>query len=295
MIEIKDLTMTYPNGRGIFNIDFTVPRGAVVGFLGPNGAGKTSTIRCLLGFARASGGACTIGGLECFENAPEIAGRIGFIAGEPAFPDGMTGTEYLNFLVSVRAKTPYERERMENNKNELIKYLEFSPRDKIKRMSKGMKQKTAIVAAFMHEPEVFILDEPSSGLDPLMQRKFVDLILKQKQLGKTVLMSSHMFNEIEHTADSVVIIKDGKIITKDTVKNLKTQNSKIFVVESPEIEKIKGFEKQIIAENVAEFMVTDIQKFLKEISRHKILELTSKETGLEQIFMTHYGKEDSAK
>lgn len=289
--------MKYPNGKGIFDVDFEVREGQVVGFLGPNGAGKTTTIRCILGFMHGETGECSVNGKNSFKYANEICRDIGFIAGEPAFPDGMTGIEYLNFLVEVRAKTPDARNKLKQKMAELIKYFDFSPKWRIKRMSKGMKQKTAIVAAFMHDPNVYVLDEPTSGLDPIMQGKFVDLILAEKKRGKTILMSSHFFDEVERTADRIVIIKDGKIVAKDKVSVLKQMQNKVFFVESPDIKKMKiGFEQVSVSDNQAEFMVpaNEIDKFLKQISKYKVDGLLSKEVNLETIFKKFYGAEQTS-
>ena len=282
VIEIKNLTMQYPNGKGIFNVDLSVGVGAAVGFLGPNGAGKTTTIRCLLGFMRGMEGTCTINGRDCFDHAPDNMSDIGFIAGEPSFPDNMTGIEYLNFLCDIRKKANSTRKQdgncvanMKKRMQELIQYFEFDPKGKIKRMSKGMKQKTAIVAAFMHNPSLLILDEPTSGLDPLMQNKFVELLLQEKKNGKTILMSSHMFEEVERTCEHIVIIKDGRIVASDDVKNLKRGQKKTFVVNGKE----------------HEVLHSEVDKFIKKIAKNKVESISIKEQSLENIFLDMYKKE----
>lgn len=225
MIKIEKMTIKYPNGRGVFDIDFAVEKGECVGFLGPNGAGKTTTIRCLLGFLRPLAGNCTIDAQNCFEHSPEICKKIGYIAGEPAFPDGMSGMEYLNFIQNMRGIT--DRKRME----ELVKYFDFDPRGKIKRMSKGMKQKTAIVAAFMHDPEIYIFDEPTSGLDPIMQIKFIELMKREKAKGKTILLSTHMIGEIKSTADRMQIIRVGRIVKEMGKTEIEKTNLEKIVYE----------------------------------------------------------------
>jgi len=269
MIQIKDLTMQYSNGKGVFDVDFTVEKGQTVGFLGPNGAGKTTTIRCILGFMRGQEGECFINSKESFAYAPENMKSVGYIAGEPAFPDGLTGIEYLDFLCEVRGLQ--DKSRM----NELVKYFELDPSGKIKRMSKGMKQKTAIVAAFMHDPEVLILDEPSSGLDPIMQNKFVELVLNAKVRGKTILMSSHMFDEVEKTCENIVIIKDGRIVARDSVKNMKKLQAMTFVV--------NGKQHKV--------PYTDVDKFIKQIAKTKVDSISIQEPTLENVFLDLYKKE----
>jgi len=291
MIEIKNLTMKYKTGKGVFDVDFQVREGEVVGFLGPNGAGKTTTIRCLMGFMQGEIGECVIDKKDCWKDAPEIAKDLGYIAGEPAFPDGMTGSEYINFLCNVRKTSEEHHKQLKARAEELVRYFEVDPRGKIRRMSKGMKQKIAIIAAFLHSPKMYILDEPTSGLDPIMQSKFVDLILKEKKQGKTILMSSHMFDEVERLADFVIIIKDGRIVAKDKVANLKQVQKKIFIVHSKVVKTIKSkFDKNIVSDTMAEFLVpaNDVDTFIKEIAKFKIDGFSSKEISLESVFMDHY-------
>jgi len=233
MIRVRNLTMRYPSGKGIFDLDFDVLEGQVVGFIGPNGAGKTTTIRCLLGYMKGQASSeCSIAGMHCFDDAPKIAQNVGFIAGEPVFPDGIGGAEYLNYLSKIRAGNNKEKEQTIKQKTkELCDYFEINPSGKIKQMSKGMKQKVALIAAFIHDPKIYILDEPSSGLDPIMQNKFIDLILKEKERKKTILMSTHIYDEVERTADYIIIIKDGKIVAKDKAKNLKQKKRSEYVVD----------------------------------------------------------------
>ena len=301
MIEIKSLNFSYPNGKGIFDINFDVRKGQVVGFLGPNGAGKTTTIRCILGFMQGASGSVAIDGMHSFNDASSIAHKVGYIAGEPAFPDGMTGREYLDFMMGMRVETnptAFKKEQLKNKVEELIQYFELDPTHKIKRMSKGMKQKTAIIGAVMHDPAIYILDEPTSGLDPLMQAKFIDFMQKEKASGKTILISSHMFEEIERTADRVLIIKDGRIVKEDNVKNLKSAQRKVFVVRgksiaTKEIALPEGFDKNIVSEEEVHFQVPQdqVDKFIKAIAKHNIDDIEQRIVTLEEIFMGFYAKE----
>ncbi|MCL2570351.1 MAG: ABC transporter ATP-binding protein [Firmicutes bacterium] len=313
MIEIKNLNYNYPSsGKGIFDIDFEVRKGQVVGFLGPNGAGKTTTIRCILGFMKAQSGTVTVNGIDCFNNAPQVAKYVGYIAGEPSFPDGMSGIEFLRFLIDLRiseqgevkeGENKLDKEILTQRMNTLVQYFELNANTKIKRMSKGMKQKTAIVAAFMHDPEVIILDEPTSGLDPLMQAKFIDMLQNEKKRGKTILISSHMFAEIERTADRVLIIRDGRIVAEDQVKNLKKAQRKSFYVTGDGIGERAGNAKDeifskmpkdfvinVLAENEVEFSVqtNEVDSFVKFISKLKVEDISKKEIKLEEVFMQYY-------
>jgi len=207
VISIQNLTKDFGNNQGIFDISLGIKKGEVFGFLGPNGAGKTTTIRHLLGFIKSDSGNCQILGMDCWTKPKEIQRHVGYIAGEIALPDGMNGQSFLMQIAKMR-DVKWERVV------ELCTFFDINPNNKIKRMSKGMKQKIALVLAFMHDPDILLLDEPTSGLDPLMQEKFCELILREKERGKTIMLSSHIFNEVEKTCDRVMIIKHGRIIAE---------------------------------------------------------------------------------
>lgn len=224
VIEVHGLTKDYGNGKGVFDLNFSVEKGEVFGFLGPNGAGKTTTIRQLMGFTHPDSGTVSIVGKDCFEKRQEIQQILGYLPGEIALMDDMTGTAYLKFIAEMKQLKDRSREK------ELLERFELDPRGKIRKMSKGTKQKLAIVAAFMQSPEILILDEPTSGLDPLMQNRFIDLILEEKKKGTTILMSSHIFEEIEKTCDRTAIIRQGKLVTITDMKSLAQKKKKLYVV-----------------------------------------------------------------
>jgi len=211
MIRVEHLTKSYGPKKGVFDLSFEVKKGEIFGFIGPNGAGKTTTIRQLLGFIKSDSGLAFVNDLESFHNAATIQEKLGYLPGEIAFFDQMTGDEFLRFLGEMRGLPN------DDKMQELKSFLELDANGKIKKMSKGMKQKLGLVAAFMHDPEILILDEPTSGLDPLMQSKFVELILKEKAKGKTILMSSHSFEEIERTCDRALIIKEGQMVALEDI------------------------------------------------------------------------------
>lgn len=292
MIEVNALTLKYPSGKGVFDINFTVNKGEVMGCLGPNGAGKTTAIRAILGFMHPNSGSCQINGLDCQKNAPEIQKSVGYIPGEIAFPDGMNGDEFLNFMCDMRGLKDTARRK------QLIEMFEFDPKGKIRKFSKGMKQKLGIITALMHNPEVLILDEPTSGLDPLMQNRFIELLLEEKQKGKTVLMSSHMFEEVEKTCDNVLIIKEGRIISQSDIQTLKSSQRKGFVIrpENPaaasRILTEAGFEIGLNDGLSVEVFVTgeNTDRFIKAAARFKILNFDVKSQSLEDVFMQFYGK-----
>jgi len=206
IINISNLTKDYGNGRGIFDFSFDVKRGEVFGFVGTNGSGKTTTIRNMMGFIKPQNGKITINGNDSWKNAYEIKKSVGYIPGQIDFPDVGSGTDFLKIQADFLGIKDL------SYMNKLIDMFKLDTEASLNRMSKGMKQKTAIVAAFMSEPDILIMDEPSTGLDPMMRDKLIELILEQKEKGKTIFMSSHVFKELEDTCDRVAFISNGKMI-----------------------------------------------------------------------------------
>ncbi len=291
MITTNELTMRYRNGKGIFNLSFTIREGETFGYLGPNGAGKTTTIRNLLGFMKAQQGACTINGLDCWSQAAKVQKNLGYIPGEIAFLSGMKGSEFLRLLSEMRSTKDTSRQQA------LSERFEIDTEMPIRKMSKGMKQKVGIIAAFMHDPAIYILDEPTNGLDPLMQRRFVELILEEKRRGKTILMSSHMFDEIERTCDRVGIIRDGKLVAVENVAALKHTRQKKYIVSvesDQDVEKLKhsGMNIHDLGQKRLEVMVTgSTNAFIRQLSTVSVESLDVSTIDLEKVFMQFYGQE----
>ncbi|MDR3318399.1 MAG: ABC transporter ATP-binding protein [Clostridiales bacterium] len=289
VIEISGLTRDYGNGKGVFDVSFAVEQGEVFGFLGPNGAGKTTTIRHLMGFLQPKTGSCKIGGRDCFKAADKVQASLGYIPGEIAIFDDMTGTEYLSFAAKYRGLKDGAR------KKELIERFELDPRGKLKKMSKGMKQKVGIVAAFMHDPEVLILDEPTSGLDPLMQNRFIELIDGERSRGKTVLMSSHMFEEVERTCHRVGIIRNGRLAAIDSVSALKAAQLKKYAVTFESETAAAAFLKEPFScvgyagNAVTATVQNDITAFIAALNKYPVVNLSAPALSLEEIFMKYYG------
>lgn len=288
-IIVSGLTKDYGDSKGIFDLNFTIKEGEVFGYLGPNGAGKTTTIRHLLGFLNPDKGSCKIGTFDCRKESAEIQKDMGFLPGEMAFFDEMKGIDFLKFMASMRGLKDFTK------MNELINLFELDPSGRIKRMSKGMKQKMGIVTAFMHNPTTLILDEPTSGLDPLMQNKFVGLIKKEKAAGRTILMSSHSFEEVERTCDRVGIIKNGRFVATKTVADLKTQRRKVYSVTFEDIAQAESFAKENLKivyqhENVVNVAVSgSMQPFIHALDSHPVVGLDTVSQNLEEIFMGYYG------
>lgn len=235
VIEINGLTKDYGEGRGVFDIDLKIAKGEMLGFAGTNGSGKTTTIRNIMGFLKPTAGSVIVKGMEAWSKSSEIVKFIGYVPGEIAFPDLATGTEFLKsqaeFLhLSDMSYAEY-----------IIERLQLDPRAPLKRMSKGMKQKTAIVAALMADPEIIILDEPTTGLDPLMRDAFLDIIRAEHKKGKTIFMSSHMFDELETTCDRVALIHDGHIADVAVIADIKNRSEKEYKIEFNDVASYEGF------------------------------------------------------
>lgn len=215
IIEAKGLTKSYGPGKGVFELDFSVEGGECFGYLGPNGAGKTTTLRLLMGFIRAKAGKAAISGRDCFTGAAELHAQIGYLPGELALMDEMTGWQYIELIAAMRGMRDLAPARR------LAERFELNGKTVIRKMSKGNKQKVGLICAFMPTPKVLLLDEPTSGLDPLMQSRFIELLLEEKQRGATIFLSTHIFEEVERTCDRAAILREGRIIYRDTLSALR--------------------------------------------------------------------------
>ena len=224
IIEVCNLTQDYGHGRGVFDVSFYVQKGEVFGFLGPNGAGKSTTIRHIMGFSKPQSGETRLFGSETFKNYYNVLAHVGYLPGEIALPDGLTGWEFIRMMWDLRAST--DRKRLDY----LLDRFKLDPSGDTKKMSLGDKRKLAIVTAFMHDPDVLVLDEPTSGLDPVMQQTFIDFVKEEKSRGKTILLSSHVFNEVEATCDRIAIIKDGRIVSEFDSTDIKHNQNKDFEI-----------------------------------------------------------------
>lgn len=290
MIEVNNLTKKFGEFYSIQNVDLQINKGEVFGFLGPNGAGKSTTIRHLMGFLQPTEGRCFIKGLDCRQSTAEIQKFIGYLPGEIAFIDKMTGQQFIKFIAQMRGLNDLTRA------HELMQYFKLNATGPIKKMSKGMKQKVGLVCAFMHNPEIVILDEPTSGLDPLMQTKFIEFILAEKEKGTTIFMSSHMIEEIEKTCDRVGIINAGKIVATETIADLKKRKSKKFLIEFHNEQELSRFlEEPFKIEQIGPTKAIvkvqgNVQTLLPTLAHYQIIDLDVISQSLEDIFMHYYEK-----
>ncbi|MCD8286596.1 MAG: ABC transporter ATP-binding protein [Clostridia bacterium] len=235
MIKTQNLTKDFGHGRGIFDVSVDVNEGECFGFLGPNGAGKTTLIRHLMGFTRPQAGTAEIDGMDCYRNAALLQKRIGYLPGEIALPAGVTGSEFLGMLCKMRGVK--DRSCL----NGLLERFDLDAKQDTKRMSLGVKRKLAVVAAFLHDPEILILDEPTSGLDPVMQENFIAFVKDEKTRGKTIFMSSHIFHEVDACCDRIAIIRDGHVASVFRAEELRNTKDSIYRVTFRTAEEMERF------------------------------------------------------
>lgn len=237
VINIQHLTKDYGNGKGIFDINISIKKGEMFGFVGTNGAGKTTTLRHIMGFLKPDKGEVKVMGLNAWKQADKVKEYVAYIPGEIAFPDLKNGVEFL------KSQEEFYGMKDSTYTNEMLKKLHLDPTAGLKQMSKGMKQKTAIVACFMRNADILILDEPTTGLDPLMRVAFIDIIKQEKAKGKTILMSSHMFEELQETCDRVALIDRGHIVSIANVQDIKNRPFSEFKIEFLHKEDYVSFKK----------------------------------------------------
>lgn len=296
IIEARGLTKYYGKHRGIIDLDFDVGEGEVFGYLGPNGAGKTTTIRTLLDLIRPTDGKARIFGKDVRLDGEEIRKDIGYLPGELAlFPD-MTGEETLKYLGNVKGGVDGDYVR------ELADRLEADLSQTVADLSSGNKQKLGLIQAFMGKPRLLILDEPTNGLDPLMQQEFFRLIEEVKENGQTVFVSSHILPVVERICDRVGIIRQGKLVAVEEVDDLKEEtlrNLEIQFGERPpeeRFENLPGVEEVDFEDRRLRCKVVGkLDDLIKEASRYEIINVISHEPSLEEIFLKYYEKEEAAK
>ncbi len=300
ILEVSHLTKDYGFGRGVFDVSIHVDRGEVFGFLGPNGAGKSTTIRHLMGFSRPDSGSTKILGFETFGQYDKVLNHVGYIPGEIALPSGLTGWQFIRMMQDM------QKIHNEKRLGEMLERFELEDnvlRGETKRMSLGVKRKLAVVTAFMSDPNVLILDEPTSGLDPVMQESFIQFIHEEKARGKTILLSSHIFSEIDSTCDRIAIIKDGKLVSEFVANDLKHASKKyytvLFATEASKkefdekSEKINSLVSLDESENSAYISVEDkdLNELIALLSVLDIRSFSNRKETLEDYFMKFYKEE----
>ena len=292
VIETEKLTKTYGSHRGIIEVDLTVEQGEVFGFLGPNGAGKTTAIRTLLDLIRPSSGAARVFGIESSADPVAIHRRIGYIPGEFTLYDRLTGGQTIEYFANLRGGVdPAYRA-------ELIARLDLDPSRRYKEYSKGNKQKVGIVIALQHRPDLLVLDEPTAGLDPLVQQSFFELVQLAKAAGRTVFLSSHILSEVEKTCGRVAIIREGRIVKTDTVdalRDLAHHQVELRFTDSVPIAAFAGLPgvSDIVADDhVLRLRVSGpITPVVRAAAQYDLLDFVSREPSLEETFLAQYGQQ----
>lgn len=286
-IEIKNLTKNYGRQRGIENINLEIPKGIVYGFIGPNGAGKSTTIKCIMNMIRKNSGEIIINGKKVENKNYEVKQEIGYLPSEIHLYEDLTVQKLLKYSASFYKKDCTQKTE------KLVKRLEIDINKKIEELSLGNLKKVGITLALMHDPQFIIMDEATSGLDPLMQEEFYKILEEEKSEGKTIFFSSHILNEVKRICDKVAIIKEGKIVKIEDIESLEDTNIIKVKIEAEEIEKLeKELEiEQVITkqENKIEFLYSkEINSLIEKISKYKISKLLIQEIDMEEIFMHYY-------
>jgi ABC-2 type transport system ATP-binding protein len=294
-IALERLTKRYGRRRGIRNVTLTVEPGEVFGFLGPNGAGKTTTIRTILDLLRPTAGRATVLGLDSHQDAVEIHRRIGYLPGDFAAYRRMTGRRYLAFFAALRGVPAAAFEP-------LAERLSCDLEPPIESLSHGNSQKLGLIQALMHGPELLILDEPTQGLDPLVQRVFHGLMREVATEGKTVFLSSHVLPEVERMCDRVGIIGEGRLLGVEDVGDLKTKSVRVIEfhftkpVPAATFAGIPGVsEVEVHGDTVRCSVRGRVDALIKTAARHELVDIQSQQPGLEELFLRYYQSEESGK
>jgi ABC-2 type transport system ATP-binding protein len=294
VIDVEHLSKSYGRRRGVDDLTFSVRAGEIFGYLGPNGAGKTTTIRTLLDFIRPTSGRARVLGLDSRNDSVEIHRRIGYLPGEFGLYERLTGQEYLTFLGSLRGGVD------ERSTTDLASRFDLDLTVRIRALSHGNRQKLGLIQAFAHRPPVLILDEPTQGLDPLMQQAFYRLLHETRDEGRTVFLSSHVLPEIDRVCDRVGIIRDGRLAVVEDVDDLRLKQVRVLRFrfgEPPRPDLFAGLTRvsdvETTGDQVRVTVTGPVDDVLKRASRFEVVDVVSHEPSLEDIFLTFYGEDDA--
>ena len=286
ILEIKNLTKSYGKSRGVIDVNLEIEKGTIYGFIGPNGAGKSTTIKCIMNLINKNSGEVFVDGKLFLKKNNELKNKIGYLPSEIHLYDELKVKEMIKYSESFYKKDCSKRV------SELVNKLDIDTNKKIEELSLGNLKKLGIVLALMHEPEIVIMDEATSGLDPLMQEAFYEILLEEKKKGTTIFFSSHILSEIKRICDKVAIIKDGKIINIDDMNNFEDSDAlriKITSDYNEDILKELGLSEDNIKKGVLEFVYKeDINNLMKILSKYNIKKLLIEELDIEEIFIHYY-------
>src|SRR5690625_3080677 len=288
IVKVKGLQKKFGRIQALSDVTFTVEAGEVVGFIGPNGAGKSTTIRILLGIIKRDVGNAIIFGRDVWKESLEIHKRISYVPGDVSLWGNLTGGEIIDLFMKLHGNGNKKK------RDYLINRFELDPKKKAKSYSKGNRQKVGLIAALSVDSDLYIFDEPTSGLDPLMEQVFQEEVAKIKDLGKSILLSSHILSEVERLADKVVIIRQGKIVESGTLDELRhLTRSTVTLTTKDDVSKIaqvKGVHNFILADNEATFSADNqyINDILTEATKLKVEKFEAVPPTLEDLFIRHY-------
>ncbi len=292
-IQTFDLTKTYGANRGIRNINLAIEQGEIFGFLGPNGAGKSTTLRTLLNLMRPTSGRAEIFGTDVHRHPMDVLSRVGSLPTEFTFDRGVTGRKLVRMFADFRGL------RDISFADEIAARLDADLDRPIRKLSRGNKQKIGIVQAMFHRPDVVVLDEPTGGLDPLVQESFIQLVTEAREAGQTIFFSSHVLSEIERIADHVGIIRDGEMVAVERPHDLtRKAHRRVHVrYESPlpaevlqTLRQMPGVEKLAVNERDVSFTLHgDVNEAMQIVTAHPMESLDVERPSLEEIFLTYYG------
>jgi ABC-2 type transport system ATP-binding protein len=295
-IRMTRLTKDYGQGHGLFDLDLDVKRGEILGFLGPNGAGKSTTMRLLLDLIKPTSGSATLLGLDSRADSLEIRRRVGFLPGELALYPMLSGAAMLDYLAELRGGVD------RGVRDALAERFDADLGRRIRELSTGNRQKLGLIQAFMHEPELLILDEPIAGLDPLVQQSFHALLSEVAAQGRTVFLSSHTLSEVERVADRVAMLRRGRLVVVDSLEDLRevaVQRLEIeFGGDAPRVEELAALPgvREVALEG-AHLVVTfegSVDALVKAIAAHEVRSIRSRDDDLEEIFLRYYRDREGA-
>ncbi len=283
IIEVRGLTKYYGDVRGIEDLTLGVEEGEIFGYLGPNGSGKTTTIRTLLGFLKPTRGEAHILGKDVREEIVDIKREVGYVPGDLSLYGNLTGQEFLDYFSSLKESSP-------TLLDDLLERFPIPLERRIQGYSRGMKQMIAIIQAFMNDPKLVVMDEPTASLDPLMQQTVYHLLKQERKRGRTVFFSSHILSEVDKICDRVGIIRKGKLVALEDTDSLKEKRGKkVRVRIEGDPARFRGPENTQIENGLIQFVVEgDINPWIRELSRFNVLSLEVESFSLEDIFMRYY-------
>jgi ABC-2 type transport system ATP-binding protein len=289
VLKLIGLSKYYGTSRGIIDLNLEVKQGEIFGYLGPNGAGKTTTIKILLDFIRASQGTVRIFGMDSHLDSVSIRRKIGYLATSPVLYENLSGNEFLTYCMNIKGHEGNIQLR------ELAERLDCDLDSKIATLSHGNKQKIAVLRALVHKPELIIMDEPTTGLDPIAQNEFEAIIKEMASEGSTILFSSHVLSEVEHLCDRVAIIGDGKLIAVEEISNLKSKQVRILNITFKDniaiqaFENVRGVKNIEILKNKLKCEISGpIDELIKTIANFEVRNISIDEPNLEEIFLSYY-------